>query len=107
VQDVVSTRSGAALVPHGRPRWRRELGGICQIRHEEARAFAPLPVLRERHALTRPAGGLFAVLDAEQFQRCFVAWVGSLAKPGPDIVAIDGKTLRRAIKRVGPRRRSI
>jgi len=47
------------------------------------------------------------VLDAEQFQRCFVVWVGSLAKLGPDIVAIDGKTLRRAIKRVGPRRRSI
>jgi hypothetical protein len=37
-------------------------------------------------------GDIFAVLDAEQFQTCFVAWVTSLAGLGPEIVAIDGKT---------------
>jgi predicted transposase YbfD/YdcC len=46
-------------------------------------------------------GDLFAVLDAEQFQVCFIAWVGSLTKLGPDIVAIDGKTLRRAYQEGG------
>ena len=40
-------------------------------------------------------GNLFAALDAEAFQGCFIAWVASLTKLGADIVAIDGKTLRR------------
>ena len=46
-------------------------------------------------------GNLFSALDAEGFQRCFIAWVASLAKLGPDIVAIDGKTLRRSYQEGG------
>lgn len=46
-------------------------------------------------------GDLFAVLAAEQFQSCFIAWVGSLTRHGPDIVSVDGKTLRRAYQEGG------
>src|SRR5258708_6463993 len=41
-------------------------------------------------------GDIFAVLDAEQFQSCFVAWVTSLTGLDAGIIAIDGKTLRRS-----------
>jgi predicted transposase YbfD/YdcC len=46
-------------------------------------------------------GNLFAALDAEAFQGCFIAWVASVTKLGPDIVAIDGKTLRRSYQEGG------
>jgi predicted transposase YbfD/YdcC len=46
-------------------------------------------------------GNLFAALNAEAFQACFIAWVASLTKLGPDIVAIDGKTLRRSYQAGG------
>ena len=39
---------------------------------------------------------IFAVLDAEQFQTCFVAWVTGLTGLDAGIIAIDGKTLRRS-----------
>jgi predicted transposase YbfD/YdcC len=48
-------------------------------------------------------GDIFAVLDAEQFQHCFVAWVASLTGLGADIIAIDGKTLRRSYQEGGAR----
>ena len=40
---------------------------------------------------------VFAKLDPEQFERCFIAWVSMLAPllPG-DVVSVDGKTLRRS-----------
>ncbi len=34
-------------------------------------------------------------LDPELFKRCFLSWVESLRDPGPEIIAIDGKTSRR------------
>ncbi|MCP5018642.1 MAG: ISAs1 family transposase [Ketobacter sp.] len=40
---------------------------------------------------------VFAKLDPESFEKCFVSWVSSLTSllPG-EVVAIDGKTLRRS-----------
>jgi predicted transposase YbfD/YdcC len=41
-------------------------------------------------------GDILASLDAGQFQRCFVAWVAALTGVPADVVAIDGKTVRRS-----------
>jgi len=35
-------------------------------------------------------GDIFATLDAEQFQQCFVAWVAALTGAPADVIAIDG-----------------
>ena len=48
-------------------------------------------------------GDIFAVLDGEQFQHCFIAWAGALTGLGADVVAIDGKTLRRSYQKGGAR----
>ena len=41
-------------------------------------------------------GDILAVLDHEQFQRCFVAWAAALTGTPEGVIAIDGKTARRS-----------
>jgi predicted transposase YbfD/YdcC len=41
-------------------------------------------------------GDILAALDAGQFQRCFVAWVATLTGVPAEVIAIDGKTVRRS-----------
>ena len=41
-------------------------------------------------------GLLFSRLDMEQFQQCFVTWVGALQGTINGVIAVDGKTLRRS-----------
>jgi len=41
-------------------------------------------------------GDVFAAINPEEFKTCFVRWTESLCKQIKDIVAIDGKTLRRS-----------
>ncbi len=47
-------------------------------------------------------GDIFASLDAEHFQRCFAAWVAALTGAPAEVIAIDGKTLRRSKSANGP-----
>jgi predicted transposase YbfD/YdcC len=66
-----------------------------------------LPLLRRFRAFNdgTPShdqhGDIFRMLDAEQFQLCFIAWVRALTGVGADIIAIDGKTLRRSYQEGG------
>jgi predicted transposase YbfD/YdcC len=46
-------------------------------------------------------GDIFATLDASKFQHCFVSWVASLTGAAADVIAIDGKTLRRSYQKKG------
>jgi predicted transposase YbfD/YdcC len=46
-------------------------------------------------------GDILATLDAEQFQRCFVAWVAALTGAPAGVIAIDGKTSRRSYQKKG------
>lgn len=42
-------------------------------------------------------GRVFAALDPAQFERCFASWVGAVARlTAGEVVAIDGKVLRRS-----------
>lgn len=41
-------------------------------------------------------GDIFATLDAEKFQQCFVAWVAAQTGAPAEVIAIDGKTARRS-----------
>src|SRR5713226_9446229 len=50
-------------------------------------------------------GDIFATLDPEKFQHCFVSWVAALTGTSADVIAIDGKTLRRSYQKKGARKR--
>src|ERR1700676_1906051 len=46
-------------------------------------------------------GDIFATLDAEKFQHCFAAWVASTTGIPTDVIAIDGKAVRRSFRKKG------
>jgi predicted transposase YbfD/YdcC len=46
-------------------------------------------------------GDIFATLDAQAFQTCFVAWVAALTNTPAQVIAIDGKTSRRSYQKKG------
>jgi predicted transposase YbfD/YdcC len=46
-------------------------------------------------------GIILARLDPVAFQRCFVAWTASLTNTAAEVIAIDGKTVRRSYQKKG------
>src|SRR3974390_2653650 len=46
-------------------------------------------------------GDIFATLDAVKCQHCFVSWVASLTGAAAEVIAIDGKTVRRSFQKKG------
>ena len=46
-------------------------------------------------------GIILARLDPVAFQRCFVAWAAALTKTSAEVIAIDGKTVRRSYQKKG------
>ncbi len=75
-----------------------EIAKFGEKKLEFLRRFRPFRVGTPSHD---QLGDIFAALDAEQFQHCFIAWVASLTGLDADIVAIDGKTLRRSYQKAG------
>jgi len=46
-------------------------------------------------------GIILARLDPIAFQRCFAAWTAALTKTSAEVIAIDGKTVRRSYRKKG------
>ncbi len=75
-----------------------EIAKFGEKRRDFLRRFAPFENGTPSHD---QLGDIFAVLDAEAFQTCFVDWASSLSGLAGDVIAIDGKTLRRSYKQSG------
>jgi predicted transposase YbfD/YdcC len=43
-------------------------------------------------------GRVFARLEPDAFERCFMAWTGALSSSGSRLIAIDGKSIRRSFE---------
>lgn len=72
-----------------------ELEHFCRAKLKWFRTFLELPNGIPSHDTF---GRVFSLLDPDGFRRCFVRWVESLqlVEMG-DVVAIDGKTIRRSL----------
>jgi hypothetical protein len=69
-----------------------ELFGHCK--EEWFKSFLELPNGIPSHDTF---GDVFARLDPDQFQRCFIQWIQAVAQVTQgEVVAIDGKTVRRS-----------
>lgn len=74
-----------------------ELEEFAEAKREWFEGFLTLPNGIPSHDTF---GRLFAALDPEAFSRCFMAWVKAVSEVTEgEVVAIDGKTLRRSFDR--------
>jgi predicted transposase YbfD/YdcC len=71
-----------------------EVETFGQAKEDWLRTFLELPGGIPSHDTF---GRVFARLDPEEFRRCFAQWVKAVVgEPGQQVVAVDGKTLRRS-----------
>lgn len=71
-----------------------EIAQFGQAKEAWLRSFLALPNGIPCHDTF---GRVFARLDPEAFERCFLAWIQAVVgAPGAQVVAVDGKTLRRS-----------
>ena len=76
-----------------------EVEEFAQTKEEWFRQFLELPHGIPSHDTFRR---VFLLLDPEQLQQAFLAWVEAVQEiTGGDVIAIDGKTLRRAFTQGG------
>jgi predicted transposase YbfD/YdcC len=75
-----------------------DIARFGEKKHDLLRRFRPFANGTPSHD---HLGDIFATLDAQAFQRCFVAWVSALTRTPAEVIAIDGKTSRRSGGRKG------
>ena len=64
--------------------------------------LAPVPAVSRTARLRTIIWAIFLPRSTpEQFQRCFVRWVAALTGSPAEVIAIDGKTLRRSYQKKG------
>ena len=74
-----------------------EIAEFGQAKHAWLKQFLRLPNGIPSHDTF---GRVFALLDPQAFQQCFLKWIRSLSqRTQGEVVAIDGKTLRRSFDR--------
>lgn len=70
-----------------------DIEAFGKAKEEWLKTFLALPNGIPSHATF---GRVFARIDGQQFEQCFLSWVQSLNEKISGVVAIDGKTLRRS-----------
>jgi hypothetical protein len=100
VNDLPARRGAAAVSARGSGR-SGDLRGYRAVRCEEIDLLPWFRPFRDGTPSHDHLGDIFATLDAGAFQRWCVSWVAALTGALADVIAIDGKTLRRSYQKKG------
>lgn len=75
----------------------QEVAQFARAKRKWLKTFLELPHGLPSHDTF---GRVFAAIQPEAFERCFLAWIAALARARPgQLIAMDGKTLRRSFDR--------